>query len=138
MTEWYTVTRVSCERQDMWLDDVGTSFATQADMPINTITPSQTLEERHEIRRYLAEQIADLQQRLDFETQAIKDQMTAEGIDTYTIGDEVLVLSARNGKSSLDKTLLVELGVSTDVIAKATKTGKPYVQLDVRARKEGQ
>lgn len=98
----------------------------------NTVSPGQTLEQRFETRQRLSRIAAETKAQLDAENEAIKIEMATLGIDTYRVGDEELVVSPRDGKKTLDKAELVALGVSTDIIAKATKHGKDYLQLDVR------
>lgn len=101
----------------------------------NTVAPELTLEARFENRQRLSRIAAETKAQLDAENEAIKADMIAAGLETYRVGDEVLVLSVRDGKRTLDKAELVALGVGTDVIEKATKVGKDYVQLDVRKAK---
>lgn len=97
----------------------------------NTVAPNLTLDQRFVNRQRLTRIAAETKAQLDAENEAIKRDMMVAGIDTYQVGDELLVLSVRDGRQTLDKAELVALGVSTDVIAKATKTGKEYTQLDV-------
>lgn len=105
-------------------------------MPLtNTVAPGQTLEQRFENRQRLAKILDETKKQLDAENEAIKADMMAQGIDSYPVGDEVLVLSVRDGRKTLDRGELLALGVSADVIEKATKVGKDYAQLDVRKAK---
>lgn len=101
----------------------------------NTVAPDLSLEQRLENRQRLSRIAAETKAQLDAENEAIKDDMVAQGLDTYRVGDEVLVLSTREGRQTLDKAELVALGVSTELIKQATKTGKDYLQLDVRKAK---
>lgn len=97
-------------------------------------TPSfaLTLEDRFALRQRLVAMKDEIDQQLKDENEAIKLDMLRLGVDEYPVGDEKFVLSVRNGRASLDKGELVALGVSTDTIARATKHGDPYTQLDVR------
>lgn len=104
--------------------------------PALTVTPGLTLEQRFDNRQRLSAMLDEIDAQLKAENDAIKNDMTAAGLDEYRVGDEVLVLSVREGRKTLDKGLLVQLGVGTDVIERATKYGKDYVQLDVRKAKE--
>jgi hypothetical protein len=101
-------------------------------MLTNTVAPDQTLEQRFENRQRLVRIAAETKAQLDAENEAIKADMMQQGIEEYRVGDELLVISVRDGRQTLDKAALVALGVSTDTIAKATKTGADYAQLDVR------
>lgn len=100
-----------------------------------TVSPGLTLEQRFENRQRLSAMLDEITDQLDAENTAIKDEMSAAGLDTYEIGDDVLTLTARAGRKTLDKGLLVQLGVSTAIIEQATKEGSGYLQLDVRRRK---
>lgn len=110
--------------------------ATSVPMQTNTVALGLSLEERFEIRQKLVAIAAETKKQLDAENDAIKADMTRQGIDTYVVGDHVLALTVKDGRATLDKGELVALGVSTETLAAATKVGKPYVQLDVRKVKE--
>lgn len=98
----------------------------------NTVAPALTLDERLLNIQRLKKIIAEADAQLTVEVSTAKDDMARQGLDSYTVGDSVFVLTPKDGKKTLDKAELVALGVSTETIAKATKTGKEYLQLDVR------
>lgn len=98
----------------------------------HTASPSVTLEDRLEQRAKLQTIIDEATSQLEAENTAIKEEMARRGVDELVVGDQKLVLSVRNGRASLDKGKLVELGVPTAIIEQATKRGKNYLQLDVR------
>ncbi len=75
----------------------------------------------------------EIEKQIDAHTATIKAELIAVGQDTYDAGEFIATLTVRD-RATLDKTELVALGVSTELIKRATKMST-YVQLDVRARK---
>jgi hypothetical protein len=98
-------------------------------------TPMLNLETRVENRQRLTAMKKEIEKQLEDENNAIKNEMVALGLDELQVGEHKLVLSTRDGRSTLDKTELMSLGVSAEQIQKATKTGDPYLQLDVKKAK---
>ena len=84
-------------------------------------------------RQRLAAMKKEIDAQLEEANGSIRQELIDRGLDTYQTDDYTVSLSVRERKT-LDKGLLVELGVGTDVIEKATKASS-YVQLDVRAKK---
>jgi hypothetical protein len=70
---------------------------------------------------------------IDEATDAIKNEMLAQGLDTFDTGLFVSKMSVRE-RATLDKQALIDEGVSTDQIFKATKVST-FIQLDVREKK---
>ena len=53
-------------------------------------------------------------------------------------GDFAFAATSNKGKETLDKTLLIQHGVSAEVIKSCTKTGNPYVKKEFRNLKKKQ
>lgn len=102
-------------------------------MPNLTQTTSPTIEQRLETRARLAAMRAEIDKQLDAENGAIKDYLMDAGLETVDAGDYTATLSI-NTRSTLDKTLLIDQGVTTDQIKRATKTST-FAKLDVRKKK---
>lgn len=102
-------------------------------MPQTELTPTPWLLQAIETRRHLQQVVKAAEAELARATDDLKNELLAQGLDTADVGNYIVTLSVRE-RSSLDKGALVALGVSTDVIAKATKTSS-YTQLDVREKK---
>jgi hypothetical protein len=114
--------------------DNGTNPATPTHMH-NTLDVANVLELQIslETRQALALQKKDIEQRMDRESEFIKAEMIRLGVDSVEVGDWVPTLSVKERKT-LDKVELVQQGVTTAQIERATKVST-YVQLDVRAKK---
>lgn len=91
-----------------------------------------SLELRMETRSKLSAMKKEIDAQLEEENKLIKADMAWLGVNEYVVGDQMFVLSARDGRATLDKGRLIELGVSTKTIEDATVTGAGYVQLNVR------
>jgi hypothetical protein len=91
------------------------------------------LDFRIENRQRLTAMKKEIEKQIDDETKGIKESMEAAGLVDYDAGDVVATLSMRE-RATLDKTELISLGVSTDLIKRATKVST-YIQLDVRGKK---
>ena len=102
-------------------------------MPELNASPSTTIESRLENRIRLAAMRAEIDAQLEAENDAIKEYLIDAGLDTVAVGDYTATLSI-NTRSTLDKTALVEAGVTTDQIKRATKTST-FAKLDVRKKK---
>lgn len=83
-------------------------------------------------RQALAAEIKRLQSQVDTLTEQITGEMVRAGEMKLEVGDWVPDYASRERKT-LDKTRLVELGVSTEVIKQAEKT-TTFMQLDVRKK----
>ena len=86
-----------------------------------------------ENRQKLVAMKKEIEKQIEDATSTIKDDMIERNVMELEVGDYKLTLQLRD-RSTLDKTELVSMGVSTDVIKKATKTST-YTQLDVREKK---
>ncbi len=91
------------------------------------------LQTRVENRQRLVAMKKEIEKQIDDDTEAIKDELTALGVDDLDVGDYTVTLQVKD-RATLDKGELVSLGVSTDLIKRATKVST-YLQLDVRAKK---
>ncbi len=98
---------------------------------ITALTPELTA--TIENRQRLVSMKKEIERQIDLDTEAIKNEMVAAGIDAYDAGEYTAALTVRE-RATLDKTELVNLGVSTELIKRATKVST-YVQLDVRGKK---
>lgn len=98
-----------------------------------TNTPTLAFELRVENRQRLISMKREIEKQIEGDTDAIKNELAALGVDDLDVGDYTVTLQIRD-RSTLDKGELVALGVSTDVIKRATKVST-YMQLDVRAKK---
>jgi hypothetical protein len=96
-------------------------------------TPLLNLEARVENRQRLTAMKKEIEKQLDAETDAIKNELAAMGLDELEVGNRLVTLQIRD-RSTLDKTELISLGVTTDQIKRATKIST-YLQLDVRDKK---
>lgn len=85
-----------------------------------------------DIRHSLMEQRDDIKAQLDAVNEGIEAAMHSQGVEAVVVGDYSLKLSPVKGRETLDKLRLVELGVSTETLKAATKTGDPSYRLDVR------
>lgn len=104
-----------------------------------TQTLSTELELHLDDRTRLSNMAKEVKKQLDAVNQTIKDKMIAGGAEQMpngdlelVIGDRRLVLAMQDGRRTLDKGELIALGVGTDLIEQATKTGEPFLKLDVR------
>jgi hypothetical protein len=86
-------------------------------------------------RQELKAQIAQLEAHVDSINDEIKTTLVNAGELEVTAAGHKITLDMEAEKSSLDKQKLVEAGVSTDQIKKATKV-TTYIKLDVRKVKE--
>lgn len=102
-------------------------------MPDLQTTPELSLQILVETRQRLVNMQKQIELQIKDATEAIKNELAASGQEKAEIGNYVVTLSVRE-RATLDKGELVALGVSTETIAKATKTSS-YVQLDVRGKK---
>lgn len=91
-----------------------------------------TLEEHILLRQHLSEMKKELEKQLEAENDIIKGEMEEKGLTEVEAGDYAAVLSVRE-RSTLDKTELISMGVTTEQIKRATKVAM-YLQLDVKAR----
>jgi hypothetical protein len=98
-----------------------------------TNIPTLALELRVENRQRLISMKKEIEKQIEVDTDAIKNELAALGVDDLDVGDYAVALQIRD-RSTLDKGELVALGVSADVIKRATKVST-YMQLDVRLRK---
>lgn len=96
-------------------------------------TPLPNLEARVENRQRLSLMKKEIEKQIEADTEAIKDELAALGLDETEVGDYKVTLSVRD-RATLDKTELISQGVTTEQIKRATKVST-YLQLDVRARK---
>lgn len=96
-----------------------------------TQTVATGLEEIVLNRQRLAKEIKELQALVDNHTQSIKEQMLEEGVTDLEVAGFKISLNPYATRESLDKTLLVEQGVTTDQIKAATKE-TVYQRLDIR------
>jgi 2-hydroxychromene-2-carboxylate isomerase len=96
-------------------------------------TPLLNLEARVENRQRLTAMKKEIEKQIDTETDAIKNELAAMGVDELEVGNRLVTLQIRD-RSTLDKTELISLGVTTDQIKRATKIST-YLQLDVRDKK---
>ena len=88
------------------------------------------LQQNVENRQRLCAMKTQIEKQIDEETGVIKNEMAARGIEALDVADFNVTLSVRDRKT-LDRTLLIEAGVSTNVIEACMKTAT-YLQLDVR------
>ena len=100
--------------------------------PELTLEQTASLALHVEQRQKLVEMKKEMERQIDAETTAIADELASRGLDTLQLDDWTVRLQVRERKT-LDKTALVNLGVSTETITQATKTST-YTQLDVRKR----
>jgi intracellular sulfur oxidation DsrE/DsrF family protein len=97
------------------------------------ITDALVLTMALDTRQTLAAEIKALQADMDAASAVVKAELIRLGVDTYDCGDWTPTLSVKERKT-LDKVELVQQGVTTAQIERATKVST-YVQLDVRAKK---
>lgn len=109
-------------------------------MPIvNGIEPSLalTLAPLIEQRQALKAQAAALEHDIDAINDAIKTALVNSGELEVSAAGHKVTLNMEAEKSSLDKRLLLQNGVTTEQIQKSTKI-TTYMKLDVRAVKESE
>ena len=97
-----------------------------------TLEQTASLALHVEQRQKLVEMKKEMERQIDAETTAIADELASRGLDTLQLDDWTVRLQVRE-RNTLDKTALVNLGVSTETIKAATKTST-YTQHDVRKR----
>jgi hypothetical protein len=97
-------------------------------------TIEQTIEPLVLQRAEIKARLDAVQQELDAVNGEISGTMLREGVRNLRVAGFSLTYESEAEKNTLDKTKLVELGVSTDVIAKATKK-TTYARFDVRELK---
>lgn len=88
-----------------------------------------------ETRQELKAQIAKLEAQVDSINDEIKTTLVNAGELEVSAAGHKLTLDMEAEKSSLDKQKLVEQGVTTEQIKKATKV-TTYIRLDIRKVKE--
>ncbi len=118
---------------------VGTTIATPAPMEQ---TQGQTLDLADalqlqlmvEQRQDITQQIKQLTAQLDPINDYLKAEMIRLGVDVINEFDNWVPTLTVKERKTLDKVELVQQGVSTQQIERATKTST-HVQLDVRAKK---
>lgn len=86
-------------------------------------------------RQRLAQEVRDLNEIIDAHTKQIKDLMLEAGVTDLEIDKFSITLNPYATRDSLDKTLLVEQGVTTEQIKAATRT-TIYQRLDIREVKQ--
>lgn len=96
-------------------------------------TPILELGVRVDNRQRLVAMQKEITRQIDVETDCLKNELAALGIDAIDVGTHVVTLQVRDRKT-LDKGALIEQGVTVAQIERATKTST-YTQLDVRERK---
>ena len=78
-----------------------------------------------------------LQAKIAVVSDDIAREMALADQKTLRVGPHVLTLVESQGRLTLDKHRLVELGVSADVIIEASVRGAPSISLQVRKASEG-
>ena len=103
-----------------------------------TVEPSleTTLRPLLEQRQIAKHQIAALEHELDDVNDAIKNTLIQAGELDIIVDGQRVTLDLERSKSSLSAHALLEQGVTTDQIQKATKV-TTHIQLDVRKAAKG-
>ena|ERR1700722_18721346 len=98
-----------------------------APLPVSAIPPRvfADLDERCRQYRALADQIRDMDGRKRRLMDDLRSMVASAGIDRKVKTDDWLLIPMA-GRRTIQRDMLVQLGVSVDVIEAATKTGAGY------------
>jgi hypothetical protein len=125
----------------------GTSVANAVNTMAATKLEQQQIEEAQlalevelmetiENRQNMLAVVSELQAQIDAIDEEVKQRMMREGCLKITVNGVPISVTRCKGRSSLDKTKLIELGVLPATIAAATKTGDGYDRFTVGEAKE--
>ena len=112
-----------------------------ADLPLVSVLPPSDMREAKELLeeldsvQELKDTYAQREEEIKLELQRLQNDYELMGLRW---GDFAFAATSNKGKETLDKTLLIQHGVSAEVIKASTKTGNPYVKKEFRNLKKKQ
>lgn len=112
-----------------------------ADLPLVSTLPPGDMREAKELLeeldsvQELKSTYEDREEEIKLELQRLQNEYNLMGLRW---GDFAFAATSNKGKKTLDKTLLIQYGVSAEVIKACIKTGNPYVKKEFRNLKKKQ
>lgn len=110
-----------------------------ADLPLVSTLPPGDMREAKELLEEL-DSVQELkstyearEEEIKLELQRLQNEYELMGLRW---GDFAFAATSNKGKETLDKTLLIQHGVSAETIRACTKTGNPYVKKEFRNLKK--